>query len=121
MSKREGGWTYLELIIALMVFSLLVVTVYPLLTVFNASDVEKKKNLQALWLGQAEMERQIAVASGGRLAEGRETVQLDRDAYEVSWKREPVGDNLDLAEVKVRWHIRERPREIHLERYISFP
>lgn len=76
-------------------------------------------NLQALWLGQAEVERQIAFTPGGQESAGRKTVQLDRVEYEVSWKRENVGASLDLVEVKVLWQIRNKPRELHLERYIS--
>lgn len=119
MIKGEGGWFYLELIIALTIFSLLIIIVYPLFTVFKASDIEKRANLQALWLGQEAVERQMAVPFQEREVEGKETIRLDRDEYEVSWRRERMESELDRVEVKVRWQVGDNRRELHLERYIA--
>lgn len=119
MIKGEGGWSYLEFIIALMILSLLIIIVYPLFTVFKAAHVEKRTHLQALWLGQEAVERQMAVRLEEREAEGGETVHIKRDEYEVSWRRERLETELDRVEVKVRWQVGDSPRELHLERYIA--
>lgn len=116
--RSEQGWTYLEFVVALMVFSLLIVLVYPLLTVFKTSDLEKQMHLQALWLGQEAMERQIAIVSSGQTTNGRETVRLDQHDYDVLWERKQIREGLDWVEVNILWKTGNKQREIQLERYI---
>lgn len=118
MSKSENGWTYVEFVVSLMIFSLLIVMVHPLLIVFKASDVEKQMNLQALWLAQEAVERQMGVTTSDRKSAGRMAVKLDQGEYEVKWNRKQAGDGLDWVEVKVLWQIGDKQRELRLERYI---
>lgn len=115
--QGEAGWTYLEFVGALMVFSLLITLIYPILTVFKYSDLEKQMHLQALWLGQEAVERQIGFVSDVQTS-GKETVQLDQHLYEVIWSREPVKDGLETVEVNVLWQIGSKSREMRFERYI---
>lgn len=118
MTRSENGWTYLEFVVALMVFSLLIVLVYPLLTVFKSSDIEKQTHLQALWLGQETVERHMSVVSESEKNSGRETVRLDQYDYDIVWKRHNVRDGIDSVEVSVLWKTGYKQRELHLERYI---
>lgn len=118
-NRREGGWTYVELIVALLILSVLTASVYPLITTFHTSDVERERQLQALWVGQMAIERQMAITSTNRQTEGRETFRLDRHVYDVVWKRRSVRDGLDAVEVKVAWKVQDQSRELRLERYVT--
>lgn len=108
----------MELVIALMVFSLLIVTVQPLLTTSNRAHVEKEMRLKGLWLAQEHMEKQMAHTAENLPGSGRSKVRLDGKDYEVSWKRTPIAEGLHRVEVSVLWEIIEEMREIHLERYV---
>lgn len=118
MIKSERGWTYLEFVIALMVFSLLVGLVYPLLTVFMTSDVEKEMHLQALWLGQEAVERQLAINPGNQTVRLQDQITLDDREYDIFLTREAEEPGLDRVEVNVIWEVGNKARELTLERYI---
>lgn len=118
MIKNERGWTYLEFVIALMVFSLLIGLAYPMLTVFTTADIEKEMHLQALWLGQEAVERQLANKSSNQTERLRNQVMLDWHEYDISLMRETEQPGLDRVEVNVTWEVGNKVRELTLERYI---
>lgn len=118
MIRSERGWTYLEFVIAFMVFSLLLGLIYPLLIVFMTSNVEKEMHLQALWLGQEAVERQLAISPSSQTMHRQDQMTLDDREYAISITREAEEQGLDRVEVNVTWEIGNKARELTLERYI---
>lgn len=115
--RGQDGWTYVELIVAMAIFTLLIAAVYPVLTVFKTADVEKKARLYALWLGQDVIERHIADVPGEQT--GEETVQAEQITFNVKWERTPTKGDVEKVDVTVSWKIAEKKeRTLFLERYV---
>lgn len=115
---KEHGYTFVELIVALFVLTLLIAFIYPVLTVFKSSAVEKGTHLTGLWLAQGEMERQLDMETKSGRAEGVKAIENEGTVYLVHWERKPVNERLDLVDVNVSWYVGEKKRELLLERYV---
>ncbi|SFS80078.1 type IV pilus modification PilV family protein [Marininema halotolerans] len=99
---NERGFTLVETVTAMLIFSLLLVTALPVAIEANHHLVSGVRRMAAMGIAESKME-ELQKNTSSLPRNQRKTTKEGRVSYDIRWRREFIARKLSGCEVTVEW------------------